>query len=593
MKISRVILSLLVGFVVPSGVLEAQDEERYPEPIFSRPIFDREAVPIPSAARIAAERLLLEIAMAEGVNPVLKAKALAYAFALTGSSAVKEANFHLVYSIPFPFGTGDKPLNDMKIAPQLKSLLSVVLAADNSDGGRASVFLEDIGWEIAPETFTERPKISAASWGRYISGYQGAANQRGATGSNKAISIGRFPRKNAKLSGVFFAEFETDPTTDATTNRLKMLEEGMKTNSISAEVLPDSGLTSIEVFDTSFPPELQSAYREMVKMFSLRATPIPPGNHIVIRFEKGYSGADGPTAVLATAILVDSLANDYDLDPNFAAVGDLNADGTIQPVYQIEKRAMAAVKARQEWATDISTPIVDVMAIPEANAGVLGDLLLNSGVEPLLKTQIFIVKTFDEAAKLARSAETRDEKLQDAIKRFAEIQKALDRPNPASYLKSAEVQKRLKEVVDLAPSHASAKLLLLAGLNRAPQKYTLGGSLKLIQEVAMFVEGKSASTREGYERRKAMQSARLAGKYKTLDGAVASLKSMRENFHPASEAWVTAIVNYQTLVQRRTLNLGSDQRSELEAEINQAANRVDLEFDKLQANPEAQELLMR
>lgn len=548
------------------------EKEPYLEPNFGIPIFESDQVEVQPADRYAIEQLLIEVAKDMEMPMGLRSKAMAYAFAIGGGTTnFRETNFHLAYGVPFP--GENEPVFADDIAIRLKPLLEKVTAADKSANQRASAFLEDIGGDIAPASFPGQAQLVGVDWDRFIPGLTESTSAAG-DDPGEPLETTPLPRSEAKLCGVFFANIAPEPAAHPLVRRWNFIESAVRTNPISARVGSSTGPASIQVTSIEFPPELRSAFGEMVKMFSLRRTAIPAGNDIFVTMENGYSGADGPTAVLSCALLVDSLANDYDLDPRLAAVGDLNADGSVQPVFFIAERAVAAMRDKKEF--NIETDVVELLAIPDGNAAALGDLLLNEGLEPLLKTQIFTVKTFDDAVALARAPADRDEKLQSAIDRFAEIQKALDRPNAASFLRNAEVRTRLKEVVDLAPNHASAKMLLLASLNRHPKKYTLSGSLKEIQHVSIsFMDRPGRSPR-----------------FKTQKEAMAMLKKNQNRFHPATGEWVQAILNVDTLNQRMRLNLSPDQKSELNNQIKQAKNRVQLELDKLKANPEAQEILM-
>ena len=69
----------------------------------------------------------------------------------------------------------------------------------------------------------------------------------------------------------------------------------------------------------------------------------------------------------------------------------------------------------------------------------------------------------------------RDEKLQHAIEMFGQVQEALNKS--ADALKGKAIREKLASIIDLAPNHYSAKLLLLASQEKQPRRLSATASL--------------------------------------------------------------------------------------------------------------------
>ncbi len=520
----------------------------YKEPDFSRALFDRSQLKIGPEEQGRLVESLVALAKLEDIDPSVKAKALAFAHTIApGQWPVIETNFRLRHGQGFGLSS---LISRDAVSTELTRLLATVKAADKSVGFRASAVMDEIVSGMSP--------------------YQ-VFNELGAKNSPRLEPAPPepFARKDAAIGGVFLSDAEIPESRSSIEMNLRFASEAMKSTVVQASVTPTGeAASSIDILEGVLAPELNSALREMVKMFALRNLAVPRGNRIEVSFDHPYSTADGPTAVLACALLVDALVNDWDLDPKFAPAGDLNADGSVQPIYDIRERVLAA---QQREASNS----VDLLAIPEKSAARLGDILLTDGVEPLIKTQLFVVKTFDEAKALAAAPANRDPKIQQSIELFAEVQKALDRPSPAGYLANAQVRERLSKVLELNPNHASARFLLLKGARRNPPQLTLQGSLNSILHAYVFLDkGKSP-------------------KFDSLPKALSYLGQNRKILDPKSVPWLQSIVSYEGVLRKIPPSLRGSQRSELSKQLSLAGNRVELEYQKLMSNPEAREVLMR
>lgn len=218
---------------------------------------------------------------------------------------------------------------------------------------------------------------------------------------------------------------------------------------------------------------MSGALTRAVSLVEERHGELPQGIAIELSFEEQYIPKDGPSAAVASFLLLESIIQDIDFDQRFAVTGDMSEAGQVGPVGGIDGKIRGARKRGCE-----------VIAIPVENAGSVADLLLLEGAGALTGIQIFSIKTHAEALALARVPEERSEELRSAISEFAKIQSAMQRSSSNALLRSPKVQQSLRRIVQLAPNHLSARYLLLAGLGRNPKELTLSGSLTAIDQAA-------------------------------------------------------------------------------------------------------------
>ncbi|GEP43407.1 S16 family serine protease [Brevifollis gellanilyticus] len=222
-------------------------------------------------------------------------------------------------------------------------------------------------------------------------------------------------------------------------------------------------------FSQSVGEDMQTALKEVQKFMSIRHPARPQAFDLEISFEEKYSGKDGPSAAVACGLLMESAITGKTWDPEFAVTGDMNADGSVQPI--------GGVAAKIRGATRGSCKLV---AVPAKNEASVMDVLTMDGPMPLLKICVFSIKSFDEAVALA--SQERDAVIGPAVSEFAIIRDVCLRdPRAAlSTLRSAQGQARLQAVVQKAPHCLSAKHLLMHVQGRAPKTLSLAGSIQTV-----------------------------------------------------------------------------------------------------------------
>jgi hypothetical protein len=113
------------------------------------------------------------------------------------------------------------------------------------------------------------------------------------------------------------------------------------------------------------------------------------------------------------------------------------------------------------------------MALPADNYPQLVDAFLWEGPKLITNIQVIGVANLDQAAAVART--DRDDKLAQAITQFADVQAKLAKSPDSVHNK--DVVEKLNSIVELAPNHYSAKLLLALGQNKQPHKLSVTASM--------------------------------------------------------------------------------------------------------------------
>ena len=329
----------------------------------------------------------------------------------------------------------------------------------------------------------------------------------------------------------------------------------------SASAKPGNDWSERVKFNQDVGEMMTGALSEVGKFLEVRHNGWPNDHRVEISFENRYNPKDGPSAAVACALLLDSLVSEYDIDKRFAVTGDMNADGTVQPVGGIDAKVRGATKKD-----------CDIVAIPYQNIGSVQDLLLVSGIEPVHRIQIFAIKQFDQAEALARS--DRDAALAQAITTFSEVQAVLQRPNAEQTLRHPKVVERLQKVVKNAPHHLSAQLLLARALGRGKKTLTLVGSLDHIQRV--MAPADRALGQDRLEERGALEDDEFSQSGTALGALRPMLDKRTHDYADTLKEYLRLI---RTYVNDRPSSKNGARR--LSAEISTQGDRVEREWDKM------------
>ncbi len=180
-----------------------------------------------------------------------------------------------------------------------------------------------------------------------------------------------------------------------------------------------------------------------------------------LTFEDKYVAHDGGSIGTALGTLILSCIQGFDIDPEVAITGDISANG--------KTRAIGGVSAKIKGAIASKCKLV---IIPAENVDQLTDAVIYNGPELVSDVQVLGIRNLDEAVSMVRI--DRDEKLAQAIALFAQLQKALQATPAAIHTK--QMQSDLQQVLNLAPEHLSARLLLAIARGDEPKTLSAAAS---------------------------------------------------------------------------------------------------------------------
>ncbi len=570
----------LVWAVMLTGLMAASawqpvlgQEAPYQEPNLSANLFEAEKIEFAAEEKERLTDYLTKVARNLEVSNRVKAKALALALRLEPTK--KEA---FVANYQLKRGETPEPLEGPADPAQIANFFWEygdslrAFGEDNPDALKLAGFLMDMAVEVDPDNVDRayalamyKQEGNAVDWGLTMPVAAAAKTSMSsmkvpATPGGKDAELAR---TQSLIKGLLVRPLEGS-------------RYAGKASQMNATATETGGNQEMKVdFNQEVGDSMHSALNEVVKYLRVRHGRLPSGYEVEISFEEQYIPKDGPSAAVACSLLLESLISGMEIDENFAVTGDLNADGTVQPVGGVDGKIRGATKRD-----------CNVIAIPSQNVSVVSDLLLMSGPAAITNIQVFSIETFEQAAALAQAPEKRSEDLQKAIDSFTEIQEVLHRPNGFAYLKNAKVQERLREVVKLAPNHQSAIWLLYEGLGRSPDRLTLQGSLIYIDRAA---EPLIRAIRQGkFDAQSPLDGDEYA------DSAYA-LRRLRNKLDNRTVDLADAIISYASLMRTFVNDRPNsyNKLNELISEIRNAGSAVSRAYDDLYNRVDVQEELMQ
>lgn len=315
------------------------------------------------------------------------------------------------------------------------------------------------------------------------------------------------------------------------------------------------------------------ALEEVTKFTQLNHGGWPQGYQVELSFADKYSGKDGPSAAVACALLLHSLVTGRELDSTFAVTGDMNADGSVQPIGGVAAKIRGATKGHCK-----------LVGIPSKNESSLGDVLLMDGPTPFASIQIFSLEKFGDAEALALAQ--KPAAAQAAIIEMNRVQELLMR-NPAqmgAWLRNQHVVAKLQQVLKDAPNHLSAKYLLMYGSGRVPQTLSLAGSITTIDDNAgELVAAIKANKGEAFDG---------MGK-SSVGSSLTRLQTIRAKCDTRARPYADAIIDFGTAVKEaldrpaQTYARAMEYRNKIRA----AASSVESELSRLMNDPSVREEL--
>lgn len=229
---------------------------------------------------------------------------------------------------------------------------------------------------------------------------------------------------------------------------------------------------------TSFSTKGREPANQAAQMVMTRNAGKWPAGHVARMIRANDAeGAGWPTG-FATALLLEATIQGIKLPSGLKVAGDLKSDGTLTGGHNELTHLL------REQMEDGSVVIVSPTA-----AAVLEDLLLEGNVARLVESQIFVVKSLDEALAVLKSLPP-DE---TASKLSALKQDIASRG--VGFLRQAETRAKVVEVVAQFPNLCNAKLLLMAaeGKTKPAELFSLNGTANRLFQLLEECETNLAS----------------------------------------------------------------------------------------------------
>ncbi len=347
----------------------------------------------------------------------------------------------------------------------------------------------------------------------------------------------------------------------------KLAGAASQMNATAVQGGPDQGALK---FNQKVGKDMESALNEVKKFISVIHNGWPSGWTIELSFEDHYNPKDGPSAAVACALMVDSLLTGVPLQQKTAITGDLNANGTVQPVGGVPDKLRGAAKKE-----------CTVACIPIKNARSMADHVLLQGIRPLLAIQIFTATKFEDAKKVASSP--RDPSVEKAVTEFAEIAKVLNaQRDPSAMLRHPRVVEKLKSVLKNAPNHLSAKLLLEIAEGTNSKVLSASGSLEAINsESEALLAGIRSGKTEKLERDKIADS-------------LSHLGALRPRLDKRTIPYVDAIIEYGKAFRIYKADAPDTRVEAVKAmqDLTTRGNKVSAEWRRLRSDQKLMETVM-
>ncbi|MGJ8672802.1 S16 family serine protease [Rubritalea sp.] len=369
--------------------------------------------------------------------------------------------------------------------------------------------------------------------------------------SNTYSAAGEIGRKQAEIKGLLVM--------DLGNGKFAGTASQMNATAISKDSIESLELT----FNQEVGEMMDKATKEVVKFMNVRHDDLPEGYRVELAFADKYSPKDGPSAAVATALLLDSIITGKELNDDFAVTGDMNATGEVRPVGGVRAKVRGAAKRCK------------LVAIPEQNAEAITDAYVLEGIPYLTAIQIFSIESFDQAYALAgeQSAET-----QQAIADFTAVQGALKRNEKFIY--NPKVIEKLRGIIKVLPNHISAKLLLRHSYKKGAKSLSLNGSISAV-DTASSEFSKMIKNRSFLER---------GGENDVLAGYISDMRDLRKIVDGRVQDYCDSYIDLAEYVKSVRLKRTWSQQNASEFEVK--VNAVHAEREVLIGNPEVREELM-
>jgi len=239
---------------------------------------------------------------------------------------------------------------------------------------------------------------------------------------------------------------------------------------------------------------------------------------ITYGFEDKWTDKSGPSAALPLALLAESIYTGIPIPDDLAVTGDLNSDGSVQPIGGVGAKLKAARAAGMR-----------IVLIPAENVPDLFDLVVEGDWDFVRGLHVIGIETFDQAWEVITATE--ESNLVQSLKRY-ETALASGRANAPE----------MAAIAQLYPRHASAYLIYLAASRQLPSSYSLRGSLERVGGIfgpfmAMIGDSKETGL---------PKAVRIDNLYSNTASA---LRDLRSKSDPRTHEYIDALIDYVEVVK--------------------------------------------
>ncbi len=430
--------------------LHAQTFTAYEGPDFTRAVFDPNRLGLDPAARNR-----LSTVLAAGVTYYkagLDAKILGTALRLdpANRAALDAAERRRKGELPDP-KAGNQTIPPATVVVYLVGQSSGLRARGGADNLQLAGCLSDIAVGIDPDNPGAQYEKSAVA--------RVSPPPPVSPGALPAPSEALPPlKRQSKIRGLSISDLPNAQRTGAVMEIIATAEE--------ARNRQDLGVTTSRPVGRSMQIALEEAWRAV----KVRHPGTGAGQRLVISFDNNYSSKDGPSAGAAFALVLYSLYDPVRFAEDCAMTGDMTVDGRVRAVGGVPWKIHAA-----------QVDGCRVVAIPRQNANAVADVPLLFPANTLWNLQIFTVDTLDEALAVMR--EDRPADLQRAMDLFAAVQRKVGPGALGLTSANADLIPTLREILRLAPGHASADAMLKTLEGRGARTLSLYTSLDELSQI--------------------------------------------------------------------------------------------------------------
>jgi hypothetical protein len=315
-------------------------------------------------------------------------------------------------------------------------------------------------------------------------------------------------------------------------------------------------------FITSVGPQMRGARDDAVRYVHVQYPNWTAGGAELTTSERDVA-VEGPSMGAALATLLLSAIEGFAIDRHTAVRGDISADGQILPIGGVYAKLHGAE------AADCT-----VAVIPRDNLSGLINTKDFIGKGEVPAVQVLGAETIEDVIADVRS--DRDEKLSQAIELFGQVQAKIGESK--AYVHSPECAEQLTKILNLAPKHLSAKLLLMEATHKRPKTLSVTAT-KYYVTVAVSAMLPAIAERAASKDKLPPSS--------VVQQGLADLEKLRPIAAPETLQWIDAmqrlvrtIVSYQSGLARPD-NIAS------------MAQQADDEEAKINMNPEIMQKMLK